>query len=114
MTPRKTCVLGDACIICGFSFVQYEKTADGADKIHKFYQTKLKLNTERILCIQKVTENSDLDLLVVEELVIPMDKEPILPVVEEPVVPMVEEPGLPLVETLTPTVVEKPVILMEK
>ena len=62
MATRKTCVLGDACIICGFSFVQYEKTADGTDIIHKFYQNKLKLNTERIYCIRKVTERSDLDL----------------------------------------------------
>lgn len=64
MTPRKTCVLGDACtcIICGFSFVQYEKTADGTDNIHKQYQNKPKLNSERMECIRKVTKKSDLDL----------------------------------------------------
>lgn len=59
MTPRKTCVLGDQCIVCGFSFVQHERTADGKEIIHKFYQSKLKLNLERIECIKKVTERSD-------------------------------------------------------
>lgn len=62
MTPTKTCVLGDACIICGFLFVQFEKTTDGTDIIHKFYQNKLKLNSEKVDCIRKVTEKSDLDL----------------------------------------------------
>lgn len=59
MTPRKTCVLSDSCIVCGFSFVQHERTADGKEIIHKFYQSKLKLNSERIECIKKVTERSD-------------------------------------------------------
>lgn len=59
MTPRKTCVLGDSCIVCEFSFVQHERTADGKEIIHKFYQSKLKLNSERIECIKKVTERSD-------------------------------------------------------
>lgn len=59
MTPRKTCVLDDSCIICGFSFVQHERTADGIKIIHIFYQSKLKLNSERIECIKKVTERSD-------------------------------------------------------
>lgn len=62
MTPTKTCVLSDACIICGFLFVQFEKTTDGTDIIHKFYQNKLKLNSEKVDCIRKVTEKSDLDL----------------------------------------------------
>ncbi|XP_062611472.1 uncharacterized protein LOC134273299 [Saccostrea cucullata] len=61
MTPRKTCLLGDMCIICGFSFVLIEKTADGKENIHKFYDTKLRLNKEREECIKKVTETS-LDL----------------------------------------------------
>lgn len=60
MTPRKTCVLGDSCIVCGFSFVQHERTADGKDIIHKFYQSKLKLNSERIEYIKKVSERSDI------------------------------------------------------
>ena len=52
-TPRKTCVLSDVCILCGFSFVQIEKTVDGEEKIHKFHQIKLKLNSERLENIRK-------------------------------------------------------------
>lgn len=38
------------------NFLSYNtKTAEGKDIIHKFYQMKLKLNTERIGCISKAT-----------------------------------------------------------
>lgn len=54
MTLRKH-LFSDACIIFRFSFAQYKMTTDGKDVINKFYQMKLKVNTERIDCIRKVT-----------------------------------------------------------
>lgn len=61
-TPRKTCVLSDVCILCGFSFVQIEKTVDGEEKPHKFHQIKLKLNSERLENIRKLTGLTDVDV----------------------------------------------------
>lgn len=60
MTPTKTCVLGDACIICGFLFVQFEKTTDGTDIIHKFYQNKLNLIQKRWIVFEKLPKNRTL------------------------------------------------------
>lgn len=44
MKPRKVCVIGDTCIVCGFSFVKYEKNANGKEIVHKFYESKMRLN----------------------------------------------------------------------
>lgn len=60
-TPRKTCVLSDVCILCGFSFIQIEKT-DGGEKIHKFFDIKLKLNKERVDNVKKITGLPDIDV----------------------------------------------------
>lgn len=54
-TRRKTCLLGNICILCAFSFVSIE-TIDGKENICKFYEVKLKLSKDRIECIWKVTE----------------------------------------------------------
>lgn len=59
MKPRKVCVIGDTCIVCGFSFVKYEKNANGKEIVHKFYESKMRLNAERIDYIKKVTEKSE-------------------------------------------------------
>lgn len=56
-TPRKTCVLGNVCIICGFSFVVLHKTSDGKEEEHKYFDNKLRLNQERLQNIKKVTEH---------------------------------------------------------
>ncbi|XP_056009500.1 uncharacterized protein LOC130051535 [Ostrea edulis] len=61
-TPRKTCVLSDVCILCRFSFVQIEKTIGGEEKVHKFYEMKLKLNSERLENIRKLTGLTDVDV----------------------------------------------------
>ncbi|XP_048728332.2 uncharacterized protein LOC125646190 [Ostrea edulis] len=61
-TPRKTCVLSDICILCRFSFVQTEKTIGGEEKVHKFYEMKLKLNNERLENIRKITGLTDVDV----------------------------------------------------
>lgn len=60
-TPRKTCVLSDVCILCGFSFIQIEKT-DGGEKIQKFFDIKLKLNKERVDNVKKITGLPDIDV----------------------------------------------------
>lgn len=44
-TRRKTCVLSDICVLCGFSFIEYEK--------------KEKVS---LLLISILTENSDLTM----------------------------------------------------
>ena len=54
-TPRKTCFLGDICILCGFSFVSIE-TIDRKENIHKFYDVNIKLSKERIECVRKETK----------------------------------------------------------
>ncbi|XP_048757078.2 uncharacterized protein LOC125667567 isoform X1 [Ostrea edulis] len=54
-TPRKTCLLSDACILCGFCFKQIEKASDGSEKIQKFSEIKLRLNEERWGNIRKLT-----------------------------------------------------------
>ena len=54
-TPRKTCLLGDICILCGFSFVSIE-TIDRKENIHKFYDVNIKINKERKECVRKVSE----------------------------------------------------------
>lgn len=59
MKPRKVCVIGDTCIVCGFSFVKCEKNANGKEIVHKFYESKMRLNAERIDYIKKVTEKSE-------------------------------------------------------
>lgn len=58
MKPRKVCVIGDTCIVCGFSFVRCEKNANGKEIVRKLYQSKMRLNAERIDYIKKVTEKS--------------------------------------------------------
>lgn len=55
-TPRKTYSLGNICVLCGFSFVQIEKRKDGTEVEHKYLDRKLKLTSERLKNIQKVTE----------------------------------------------------------
>ncbi|XP_062579361.1 uncharacterized protein LOC134241313 [Saccostrea cucullata] len=61
-TPRKTCVLSDTCILCGFSFIQIERKENGEEKVHKFFETKLRLNTERIDNIKQLTGLTDIDV----------------------------------------------------
>ena len=62
-TPRKTCVLGDVCICCGFSFAQIEVKTDGERITHKFYECKLKLNALKLANIRNVCDFSLNDLL---------------------------------------------------
>ncbi|XP_062569086.1 uncharacterized protein LOC134231180 [Saccostrea cucullata] len=59
-TPRKTCVLSDTCILCGFSFIQIERKENGEEKVHKFFETKLRLNTERKDSIKQLTGLTDI------------------------------------------------------
>lgn len=44
-TRRKTCVLSDICVLCGFSFIENEKKENG-----------------ELLLISILTENSDLTM----------------------------------------------------
>lgn len=55
-TPTKTCVLGDICVLCGFGFLEYETTVHGEKVVHKHFDKKLRMTTERAKNILKVTE----------------------------------------------------------
>lgn len=46
-TRRKTCVLSDICVMCGFSFIEYEKKENGELVAHKHFDRKLRFNNER-------------------------------------------------------------------
>ena len=61
-TPRKTCILSDVCILCGFAFIQIEKTSFGEERIHKHFDKKLKLTVERLEIIRKITGLTDIDV----------------------------------------------------
>ncbi|XP_063412299.1 uncharacterized protein LOC134695054 [Mytilus trossulus] len=47
LTPRKTYLLGNICVVCGFSFIQKVKEANGIEVEHKYFDRKLKLSEER-------------------------------------------------------------------
>jgi DNA polymerase elongation subunit (family B) len=54
-TPTKTCTLSDICVLCGFSFVQYEKKDNGEVILHKHFDRKLRFTTEREGNVYKIT-----------------------------------------------------------
>lgn len=45
-TRRKTCVLSDICVKCGFSFIKYEKKENGELVAHKHFDRKLRFNNK--------------------------------------------------------------------
>lgn len=47
ITPRKTYILNNSCVECGFSFVK-EQQSDGTVKITKHLNRKLRLSQERL------------------------------------------------------------------
>lgn len=53
-TPRKTCVLSDICVLCGFSFIEYEKKENGELVAHKHFDRKLRFSNERQEHVYKV------------------------------------------------------------
>lgn len=54
-THRKTCVLSDICVLCGVSFIEYEKKENGELVTHKHFDRKLRFNNERQENVYKVT-----------------------------------------------------------
>lgn len=54
-TPSKTCALSDICVLCGFSFIEYEKKENGEHVLHKHFDRKLRFNNERQENVYKVT-----------------------------------------------------------
>ena len=53
-TPRKTLLLGNICVICGFSFVQKIKESDGRVVVKKFLDRKYKLTVKHKELIDRV------------------------------------------------------------
>lgn len=54
-TPSKTCAPSDICVLCGFSFIEYEKKENGEHVLHKHFDRKLRFNNERQENVYKVT-----------------------------------------------------------
>ncbi|XP_061188750.1 uncharacterized protein LOC133196920 [Saccostrea echinata] len=54
-TPTKTCALSDICVLCGFSFIQYEKKDNGEVILRKHFDRKLRFTTERVENVYKIT-----------------------------------------------------------
>lgn len=48
ITPRRTYILNNSCVICGFSFIVKEQQSDGTVKITKHLNRKLRLSQERL------------------------------------------------------------------
>lgn len=48
ITPRKTYILNNSCVVCGFSFIVKEQQSDGTVKITKHLNRKLRLSQERL------------------------------------------------------------------
>lgn len=48
ITPRRTYILNNSCVICGFSFIVKEQQSDGTVKVTKHLNRKLRLFQERL------------------------------------------------------------------
>lgn len=48
ITPRKTYILNNSCVVCGFSFIVKEQQSDGTVKITIHLNRKLRLSQERL------------------------------------------------------------------
>lgn len=86
ITPRKTYILNNSCVVCGFSFIVKEQQSDGTVKITKHLNRKLRLSQERLKILTyvvgdiQVSDSSDMNGVCVKcfqstERVIKLEKE---------------------------------------